>query len=103
MLAPAIVGKRQFEVGYIPCRIFKNISYGNLGITNSHCIAEFLGESIIYDSDNAQLARKAIKTLGNPQLSSIIYNQMENVKQNHTYLNRISAILDFFTELKNID
>src|ERR1035437_3869402 len=31
-IAPAIAGKWQVETNYLPCRMFKNISYGQLGI-----------------------------------------------------------------------
>ena len=34
-ITPTIVGRWQKEKGYIPCRIFKTISYGKLGVTNS--------------------------------------------------------------------
>lgn len=39
-MAPTIVGTFQQKVGYIPCRIFKNISYGQMGITNSYRVYE---------------------------------------------------------------
>ena len=34
-VAPTIVGTWQKDKGYIPCRIFKTISYGHFGLTNS--------------------------------------------------------------------
>ena len=37
-IAPAIVGSWQKEHEYVPCRIFKNISYGKLGMTNSEIV-----------------------------------------------------------------
>lgn len=98
MLAPAIVGHWQQEQGYIPCRIFKNISYGSLGITNSAWVAKFLGESIVFDLDSTKLAQKALKALKDQSVPKIIYDQMENVKNNHTYLNRIDALLNFLIE-----
>lgn len=33
-IAPAVAGGWQAEHGYLPCRVFKNISYGALGFTN---------------------------------------------------------------------
>jgi hypothetical protein len=30
-IAPAIAGRWQVEHNYLPCRMFKNISYGQLG------------------------------------------------------------------------
>jgi hypothetical protein len=41
-LAPTIVGAWQKEHNYIPCRIFKNISYGKMGITNSKSVKDSL-------------------------------------------------------------
>lgn len=46
-IAPAIAGKFQVNVNYLPCRVFKNISYGQLGITNVLKFKDILGESFV--------------------------------------------------------
>ena len=46
LMAPAIQGHWQCEKGYIPCRIFKNISYGQFGITNSETVYKLFHKKI---------------------------------------------------------
>jgi hypothetical protein len=50
-MAPAIQGRWQCKQGYIPCRIFKNISYGQPGITNSALVYKLFKNKIVYNSD----------------------------------------------------
>jgi hypothetical protein len=93
-LAPAIVGEWQKRVGYIPCRIFKNISYGQLGVTNSYRVYELFERKIVYNSNCYELfydARARLKTVTLKE----IYELMDFVKTKHTYINRIQTILHF--------
>jgi hypothetical protein len=93
-MAPAIVGKWQMEHGYIPCRIFKNISYGSPGITNSYRVYELFQRKIVYNPDTYQLfydAKNFMATMTMQQL----YDQMDFVRDHHTYINRIHTIFDF--------
>lgn len=57
-IAPTIVGEWQKINGYIPCRIFKNISYGKLGVTNSETVHELFEENTICSSDTSVLMDK---------------------------------------------
>lgn len=41
-LAPGFAGNWQVEHNYLPCRVFKNISYGALGFTNVPALKTFL-------------------------------------------------------------
>lgn len=41
-LSPAFAGNWQVDKNYLPCRVFKNISYGVLGITNIPALKSFL-------------------------------------------------------------
>jgi hypothetical protein len=91
-LAPALQGQWQCDVGYIPCRIFKNISYGKLGATNNKTVYELFNQKIVYNPDCYQLcldmhARMQAITLAE------LFEQMDIVRDNHTYLNRIENIL----------
>ena len=54
-LRPAICGKWQTDHGYIPCRAFKNLSFGALPITNNRAINVALGASIPCHSDMGAL------------------------------------------------
>lgn len=94
-MAPTLVGEWQMKKGYIPCRIFKNISYGKMGITNSQRVYELFEGKVVFNADSYQLfydAREAMKAMTQQQL----YDLMDFVKTKHTYINRIDTILDFF-------
>lgn len=78
------------SIGFIPCRTFKNISYGQLGITNSPAVNELFNGRIIYNSNLSQLFYDAKNNLQNHEL---IREQMDFVKNKHTYINRINSIL----------
>lgn len=94
-MAPTIVGAWQQEKGYIPCRIFKNISYGQMGVTNSPRVNELFEGRIVFNTDTYQLffdAQKKIKETSVRELEDL----MDFVKEKHTYINRIETLLDFF-------
>lgn len=98
-MAPTIVGSWQKKAGYIPCRIFKNISYGQMGITNSYRVYELFEGKIVYNPDTYKLfydAQKKLKTMTRKELIEL----MDFVKTKHTYLNRIQTIFDFIKIIK---
>ncbi len=89
-IAPTIVGKWQKEVGFIPCRIFKNISYGELGVTNSPDIYKIFGDMVVYEPDTS----KMIETVGDERFNKErIKEGMRYVQKYHTYINRVRDIL----------
>lgn len=92
-LAPAIVGEWQKRVGYIPCRIFKNISYGQLGVTNSYRVYELFEKKIVYNPDSYNLFYDA-QARSNTVTIKEIEELMDFVKTKHTYINRIQTLLD---------
>ncbi|MDR3646176.1 MAG: hypothetical protein P4L22_01395 [Candidatus Babeliales bacterium] len=93
-MAPALQGKWQCDNGYIPCRIFKNVSYGQYPITNSKAVSELFNNKIVYNSDTYQLFYDAQKKLNNLNLQEL-YDAMDFVRDNHTYINRINTLLNF--------
>ena len=93
-MAPAIQGDWQCEKGYIPCRIFKNISYGALGITNSKTVWELFNKRIVYNADTYQLFFDARDRLNTITLEEQ-FQLMDFVKEKHTYLSRIEHLLQF--------
>lgn len=95
ILAPVIQGEWQCEKGYIPCRIFKNISYGALGVTNSKTVYELFKGKIVYHEDSYQLCYLALERSKSITLAEL-YEVMDFVKENHTYINRIRHILNAF-------
>lgn len=100
-MAPALQGPFQCEKGYIPCRIFKNISYGQWGITNNKTVYDLFEGKIAYNSDTYQLFYDAKKYIDNSAISEL-YELMDFVKNNHTYINRIETLLTFMEKALNI-
>jgi hypothetical protein len=99
LLSPALQGDTQLRIGYIPCRIFKNISYGCMGITNSYRVFELFKKKIIYDPCPEQLFYKSIEALKTHNLEKQ-YEIMDFIRDHHTYINRIEAILEFIRRLE---
>jgi len=78
------------ESKFIPGRIFKNISYGHIPITNSPAIFEFFDNNIIYNEDLYYGFYDGLRLKSDYE--KIRYN-MEIVKNKHTYINRIKSML----------
>ena len=95
-LAPTLVGQWQCDNWYIPCRIFKNISYGHMGVTNSETVYNLFNKKIVYNPDPYKLFFDAIEKLKNTDLHEI-YELMDIVKTKHTYINRIDSLLYFMS------
>lgn len=90
--APAIVGSHHLTEGYAPCRIFKNISYGAFGVTNSEKVQRLFGGRLIHNSDPYRLffdARDRLPGVTQEQL----FELMDLVRDRHTYVNRLQAVL----------
>jgi len=103
-IAPAIQGEGHCisETNfYIPCRIFKNISFGALPITNNKGVYNlFCKFLIIYDSDINNLIIKSIKKQNDNYDNYDIYKHelikvMIYVRDNHTYINRLNTLVQF--------
>lgn len=102
-MAPAIQCDFQVQKGYIPCRIFKNISYGKLGITNSSTVNELFNNELIYDPDVERLFNKAYDIISKKQVNyDTLKKHMQFIADKHTYLNRCQTLLDVFDEILNI-
>ncbi len=100
-MAPAIQGSYQCEKGYIPCRIFKNISYGQWGITNNKTVYDLFKGKIIYNSDTYQLFYDAQEYIAQASIEEL-YELMDFVRNNHTYINRIETLLMFMKKALHI-
>jgi hypothetical protein len=97
-LAPAIQGKWQVDYGYIPCRIFKHISYGHFGYTNSLTVYEIFDAPMVYSSDPLELFRLAINKKNDPNHIKELKDLMNEVKNKHTYINRIETIIKYLPD-----
>jgi len=93
--APAVQSIWQVDNMYVPCRIFKNISYGKMGVTNSPTVSEMFDGKLVYDTDIPTMMDKALKFEKDMSVENTdrIINLMKVVQAKHTYLNRCRAIL----------
>ena len=76
--------------GVKSCRIFKAISYGHLGMTNSPKLAKFIDDTVVCDENIKDLFLKGFQKHDNVEL---IQHQMKIVKEKHTFMNRSKGIL----------
>jgi hypothetical protein len=90
-MAPAIVGSHHITEGYAPCRIFKNISYGHMGITNSARVNNLFDNRLIYDPDPYNLYWHAKEMLSGME-PDLVHALMDTVARDHTYLNRLDVV-----------
>lgn len=90
LLGVDIRGPEHLKNGYIPCRIFKMISVGHLGLTNSKEIYNELEEHCTYAPE-----AKNLLYVGNLDKydTKKVKDGFNYVKENHTYLNRIQSLL----------
>lgn len=96
--APAIVAGWQKDNLYVPCRMFKNISYGQPVFSNSPVIKELCGESF-YVEDCAELAVQTNEYLKNRDLKAE-QQVIELVKKEHTFVNRCNRIIEMVEEVR---
>jgi hypothetical protein len=103
LLAPAIVGAWQLGKGYIPCRIFKNASYGHIGVTNSRAVRDLFGDELcLWNVDTAALCREAYAwntTLPARSRTATIGELMGEVAAKHTFVARLKLLLDVIGNL----
>lgn len=78
--------------GYIPCRIFKAMSYGCWIGTNSVKMNNFLAERI---TTNENLNDLYLQTEFDSKKASkrVLEDNKNYVKENHTYINRINSLV----------
>ena len=93
-IAPAIAGKYQVDVDYLPCRMFKNISYGQLGITNVQKFKEILGDSFIDGKSIKEITSNALSLSKKEYINKVIAQQ--EIIKNYTYKNSLENIIKAF-------
>lgn len=102
---PSLQIKWQLVKEYIPCRIFKNISYGKFGITNNSAVNTLFDNKLVYDSNIKTLVRKSIdfENQSYNTKKNIVIDLMNDVKKNHTYISRIETIFDVINNREMIN
>ena len=98
IIAPSLQTQCQIDNHYIPCRIFKNISYGKMGITNSETVYQLFNKKIIYSDNIEELVDKSLEFNKKDDNFSIIKELMIEVRDNHTYVNRINFIFNLILD-----
>jgi hypothetical protein len=98
-IAPAISGKWQEDNNYLPCRMFKNISYGQLGISNVPKFYDlFKGCSI---KGNIEELIDTAMGLGREEYISLVKQQQE-IAKSHTYMQKFHNIAKAFQNIENV-
>ena len=95
ILGVDIRSKEHVRQRLVTCRVFKNISYGHLGMTNSEQIYQEMDGNCIYNEDPAELFHEG---MANRENYDMIRKGMQYVKENHTYINRCKSVLKIFEE-----
>ncbi len=85
-------GPWHLECGYLPCRIFKNLSYGRITGTNSENVKKKLGDHVIYNSNLELLYHELIEAEKTKSINDI-QDSMRYIQENHTFINRINNLL----------
>jgi hypothetical protein len=78
--------------GYIPCRIFKTLSYGCWIGTNSEKVLKFFDGRITANSDLISLYEQTEKA-SKVSTSEILKDNQNYISKKHTYINRINSLL----------
>jgi hypothetical protein len=102
IVAPAIQFDWQIKQNYIPCRIFKNISYGKMGVTNSSAVNELFDHKLIYSENVDELMDKATEFETLTDKNTIVKELMREVRDNHTYINRCNYVLEYLKKYMNV-
>jgi hypothetical protein len=100
-VSPSIQGPWQVNVGYIPCRIFKNISYGHFGYTNSEIVNSIFDNQLVFGENPIDLFLKTLEKKSDPKHIHQLEFLMEEVKNKHTYVNRINLIINSLEKIIN--
>jgi len=84
-------GPEHLRNGYVPCRTFKSMSWGHLGMTNSPEVFKELDEMCVFNEHPAQLLYDGLSKRVDYKF---IEAGMKYVQEYHTYVNRINSILE---------
>lgn len=90
--------KNHLAYGYIACRPIKNVSYGNIAITNSSAIRDFFNGNCAYAQNSADLFDVAIDFQSKIDVTDKIIEEMQKIQKEHTYINRLEDILRVYND-----
>jgi hypothetical protein len=93
-LAPAIGNTDQIKSGYIPCRFYKNISYGQFAFTNIPALQNTFSDCLVPGDTIAELVDNTLK-LKEKEYLALIIKQQQAIKR-QTYLHKLFHIVKAF-------
>jgi hypothetical protein len=94
--APSIQGDWQVDHGYMPCRLFKNISYSQLAVSNNPSARLILDDDLlICDRDPGALVDGMLEAEQDGRIDEMVRGAQATVRSRHTYVNRINELLGF--------
>jgi len=85
----AIVGQWQKEVGYVPCRLFKNVAAGHVPVSNADYTSLFPSVGIFRNSIEKLVNESLSLTT---QISNVTISEAQENLKNFTYVNAIKRI-----------
>jgi len=91
-MAPAIGDNYHSRVGYSPCRVYKNISYGCMPLVNNPHVQRLFKDRLIFNEDTYQLFYDAKNQLPNIELD-VLHQLMDEVSRDHTYVSKIDGLM----------
>ncbi len=94
-ISPAIQGA-QVDDGYIPCRLFMNMSMSVLAVSNNPYVYNLFDEDeVIVDRNIFKMMSKAEKIIKDRKVDEYTKKAFEKVKNHHTYINRIEELFGY--------
>ena len=78
--------------GYVPCRIFKNMSYGCWTGTNSEKILKFFEGRVTACEDLYELYLKTEED-SKKATKDVLRDNKDYIQKHHTYINRVNSLL----------
>lgn len=92
-LCPDFRSDFHLQHGYVPCRMWKNISYGRITGTNSPLVKRALGDYVVFGGTPQTLYQNLLEAEINQSVN--MKEAMSYVKENHTFINRVNNFLKF--------
>ncbi|MBT8578575.1 hypothetical protein G6695_04915 [Polynucleobacter paneuropaeus] len=93
LISPDFRNAHHIKVGYVPCRTFKNLSYGALAGTNSALVNAFFEGLLPYSIDPTELFYLHIEQMKAGDFLEKM-NYLKNfIRKNHTYINRAEQLI----------
>ncbi len=94
-IAPAIQWT-QVDDGYIPCRLFIQMSLSVLGVSNNPYVYNlFDDDEVVVDRDIRKMMDKTQQIIKDKRVDSYTQKAIQKVKEKHTYINRIDELFSY--------